>query len=92
MTLRLRARLPRAAPVETPLPSGAPDPSSALLARRSVVFDEAVETPVYGRERLLAGNVIEGPAVVAQMDSTTLVPPGWRAGVDRHANLVLETS
>ncbi len=48
------------------------------------------QTPVYERGALAAGDGIEGPAVVTQLDSTTLVEPGWRAEVDEHGNLVLE--
>ena len=46
--------------------------------------------PVYARERLLAGNSFHGPAIVTQMDSTTLVLPGWQADVDEVGNLILE--
>ncbi len=42
------------------------------------------------RERLRPGQRHDGPVVVAQMDATTLIPPGWRATVDEMANLVLE--
>jgi len=42
------------------------------------------------RARLRPGQRYHGPAVVAQMDATTLIPPGWRATVDEMANLVLE--
>jgi N-methylhydantoinase A len=50
----------------------------------------AVETAFFDRERLLAGNVLDGPALVLQVDSTTVVPPGWRGTVDAWGNLVLE--
>ena len=39
----------------------------------------------------MPGATFAGPAVVVQMDSTTAVPPGWRAEVDASGNLVLET-
>ncbi len=40
-----------------------------------------VDRPVYAREALRPGNRFAGPAIVEQMDATTLVPPGWtRAG------------
>jgi N-methylhydantoinase A len=42
------------------------------------------------RERLRPGQRYDGPALVAQMDATTLIPPGWRATVDEMANLMLE--
>jgi N-methylhydantoinase A len=57
---------------------------------RHVLFDEAdapVETPVYLRELLAAGTRIEGPAVIDQLDSTTLVPPGLEAEVDDWLNI-----
>lgn len=59
-------------------------------ARRLVHFDEAdeaMETPVYDRARLGAGTRVDGPAIVSQLDSTTLVPPGISARVDEFLNI-----
>jgi N-methylhydantoinase A len=59
-------------------------------ASRRVRFDETdapVETPVYVRSELPAGASLDGPAVFEQLDSTTLVPPGWRAEVDDLLNI-----
>jgi N-methylhydantoinase A len=59
-------------------------------ATRRVRFDETdapVDTPVYLRSELPAGAAVEGPAVFEQLDSTTLVPPGWRAEVDDLLNI-----
>src|SRR5690606_15535821 len=42
------------------------------------------------RSSLTAGRLIEGPALVVQSDTATLVPPGWWASVDGLANLLLE--
>lgn len=47
--------------------------------------------PVYDRGRLLAGDGIDGPAVVEQFDSTTLILAGQRAEVDRYGNLMIES-
>jgi N-methylhydantoinase A len=47
------------------------------------------EPSVYDRERLLPGNRIEGPAVIVQFDSTTLVLKGQNAVVDRYFNMLL---
>ncbi|HZO79182.1 MAG TPA: hydantoinase/oxoprolinase family protein [Solirubrobacteraceae bacterium] len=58
--------------------------------RRQVLFDhvdEAVDTPVYDRSKLSAGAEFEGPAVVEQLDSTTVVPPGVVAKVDEWLNI-----
>jgi N-methylhydantoinase A len=57
------------------------------VTRRPVHFDEeddAVETPVYERDALPAGARLEGPAIVQQLDSTIVVPPGVEAEVDEH--------
>ena len=49
--------------------------------------DEAVDTPVYDRSELPAGAEFEGPAVVEQLDSTTVVPPGVEVKVDEWLNI-----
>jgi N-methylhydantoinase A len=46
--------------------------------------------PIYDRDLLLAGNCFSGPALVVEYSSTTVVPPGWEATVDRVGNLVVE--
>ena len=57
---------------------------------RPVHFDAsgtAVDTPLYLRSELPAGAELAGPAIVDQLDSTTVVPPGWRAEVDEWLNI-----
>jgi N-methylhydantoinase A len=76
-------------------PQAATDPSVAIVRRRDVWLPEAggfVATPIHARERLRPGHRFEGPAVIEQMDATTLVPPGMTARVDRWLNLILETA
>ncbi len=46
-------------------------------------------TDFYRRSRLKPGHRIEGPAIVEQSDTTTAIPPGWQARVDRYSNLRL---
>jgi N-methylhydantoinase A len=61
----------------------APEP----LTVRPVKFDEVdepVQTPIFDRNRLPAGTVIDGPAIIDQFDSTTVVPPGVTASVDQY--------
>jgi N-methylhydantoinase A len=68
------------------------DPSAALVGCRQVYMPETqafAEPSVYDRERLLPGNRIEGPAVIVQFDSTTLVLKGQVAVVDRYFNMLL---
>ncbi len=65
-------------------------PLPAPVATRAVRFDgTAHATPIYARADLPAGARLEGPAVIDQLDSTTLVPPGVVAEVDAWLNLVL---
>lgn len=57
---------------------------------RSVYFDELgqrVAAPVYNRDDLHFGTEIEGPAIISQLDSTTVVPPGTTAVIDEWANI-----
>jgi N-methylhydantoinase A len=80
---------------ETPVVAGAvPVPDSFVNASpvtRSVVFGgRAIETPVHARELLGSGSQLSGPAIVAQYDTTTVVPPGWVAWVDERLNLVVK--
>jgi N-methylhydantoinase A len=74
------------------LPRLEPGPAPEPIDRRGVVFDAAegpVETAIHRRERFPAGIELEGPAIVGQVDATTLVPPGWVARVDEHGNLLI---
>jgi N-methylhydantoinase A len=76
-------------------PAARPEPVEARAGERPVYFDEVAEfvvTPIYRRERLLAGHRLDGPAIVEQMDSTTVILPGQHALVDRHANLLIEVA
>ncbi|MDP7345095.1 MAG: hypothetical protein QF767_17425 [Alphaproteobacteria bacterium] len=63
------------------------------VSKRDVVFDEtpnAVKTPVYDRDKLKTGMVVQGPAIIEQLDSTILVPPGLKAEVDPSLTIVIE--
>ena len=51
-----------------------------------------LKTSFYERTELVAGNVIAGPAIITQFDSTTVVPPGFSCKVDRVGNLVITYS
>jgi N-methylhydantoinase A len=62
-------------------------------ATRTVYFDgEAHDTPVYERSQIPAGAAFEGPAVIDQLDTTTLVPPGVKAEVDEWLNIRMEVN
>ena len=62
---------------------------------RKVFFDEAggfVECPIYERDRILPGILIQGPAVLEEPFSTTIVLPGQVAEVDRLQNIIIQRS
>jgi len=67
-----------------------PDSSHAVVDEHAVYFDgEWLPTRIYDRSKLLPGNRIDGPAVVTEFDSTTVVLAGFRAEVDRFLNLII---
>ncbi|MDQ0376008.1 hydantoinase/oxoprolinase family protein [Amycolatopsis thermophila] len=71
---------------------GDADAGGAIRATREVYLPESggfTTTPVYDRKLLRPGHRIEGPAVVEQMDTTTLLLPGDVAVVDELRNLVV---
>jgi N-methylhydantoinase A len=61
------------------------------IGGRSQAMGMAVpwETKLYERDKLEAGDRLEGPAVVFQYDTTTVIPPGWVAAVDGWGNLIV---
>jgi N-methylhydantoinase A len=76
------------------MPRGGKAPlASARRGKRSVYFSElgkAVGTPTFARDELRAGNRIEGPALIEEHASTTVMLPGDRLQVDEFGNLVIE--
>ena len=68
---------------------GRTDPAEARLYVRETIFDDgsAVPTPRYQRSKLLNGDIVNGPALVVQHNSTTLLPPGYRAVVLSHGDM-----
>jgi N-methylhydantoinase A len=53
-------------------------------------FPSGVDTAIYQREKLLAGNVFYGPCIVHQMDSTTVVLPGQVVTVTALGDLLIK--
>jgi N-methylhydantoinase A len=65
---------------------------SAEVGTRDVYFESLggyAATPVYDRAGLEPGMAITGPAIIEQLDSTTVVGPGWSGAIDAHGNLRL---
>jgi len=90
VNLRLALRgvtAPAPAP-PSPAPAGAP----RAAGQRRVHFapDGSVDTAVFERTALRPGQLLEGPAIVEQLDTTTVIGPGDRARVDAAGNLLLD--
>ncbi|MBV9800389.1 MAG: hydantoinase/oxoprolinase family protein [Solirubrobacterales bacterium] len=67
--------------------------ADAVIDTREVHFGEAggwVLAGVYDRTRLFQGASFDGPAIVQEADSTTIVPPRAHVQVDRHRNLIID--
>jgi N-methylhydantoinase A len=78
---------------EPQLPEGEPgegDASDAVVDEHEVYFQgEWLPTRIYDRGKLRAGHRVEGPAIVTEFDSTTVVLAGHAAEVDRYLNLII---
>lgn len=79
-------------PALTEDPYAGEDASKAAVGSRRVYEGGGryEEYTLYDREKLHHGNVIEGPAIIEQMDSTTILSRGQTAVVDRYLNMMLE--
>ena len=75
------------------LATGGPDPSDAFIGRRRVFFKGSgwLECPHYDRVKLLQKNIIRGPAMVCQFDSSVTILPGHMATVGSMGELVIDT-
>ena len=87
VTVRVEARGALPPPIRPTLPPGvgATAYGDALVHWPS----GTVPTPLYDRTALHAGDHFAGPAIVTQLDTTTLVPPGWSATTYESGTLVL---
>jgi len=98
VNLRLKAIGRTAKPRFSRQPLGDPDPGAAFLGYRPTHFAEEdsphtarpIPTALYQRDRLAPGNVVVGPAILFQLDTTTVIPPGWSATVDSWGNLIVK--
>jgi N-methylhydantoinase A len=75
----------------TELPEGGED-AGAALSRTSDTFwyeGKNYRANIYDRLKLACGNKIQGPAIVAEMDSTTVILPGYTGIVDRFGNILI---
>ncbi len=90
VNLRLRMSAP-AEPYSPPFSDPvAGDAASACCGQRDIYFDgEFVPSRLYRRDKLVPGYIIQGPAMITEYTSATVLPPGCTARVDGYGNLIL---
>jgi N-methylhydantoinase A len=72
------------------LAEGEADVSAAIVETTTIFVDGADTTAhIYARAQLRAGNRIMGPAIVTEMDSTSLILPGHWGDIDQHGNMLI---
>ena len=81
----------RVPPVELPkfAPTGAPLAGAIREMRIARFNGQSMECPVYQRELLDVGAVFSGPAIVDQLDCTSVIPPGQHVRVDEYRNMII---
>lgn len=90
VTVRATASGPRPDVAAATIVEGGIDPAEALSTTTEIWVDGAlVQANVYDRQRLKAGNVVRGPAIITEMDSTTLVLPDHAATVHHSGSLLI---
>ena len=69
---------------------GGPDAKAAVVGRQQSYMDgKKVTALVYDRAKLKAGNKVKGPAIVMEMDSTSVILPKHHGRVDKHGNILI---
>ncbi|MCY3606115.1 MAG: hydantoinase/oxoprolinase family protein [Gammaproteobacteria bacterium] len=72
---------------------GDASPAAAEMVTHEIYVDGGMqEAMLYDRSKLKAGNVINGPAIVLEMDSTTLILPAHEGQVDEYGNILITPS
>jgi len=92
VTYRLTASAPVTGATNATRAESAAAPGPAQIQTRRVHFRESggfVECPIYDRTRINASQAIPGPAILEQMDTTTVVLPGQTARAQANGNLLL---
>jgi N-methylhydantoinase A len=89
VTLHVEATGELQAPAWPPVEGGG-DAAQAVIGEQPVHFAEGtLTTPIYDRNRLAAGAIVDGPAIFVQLDTTTLMLPGQVAQVHAFGSLII---
>jgi len=70
--------------------NGRGEPTNAVTSTTKIYFEgKNRKANIYDRSKLLAGHKISGPAIVEEMDSTTLILPDHQGTVDTYGNILI---
>ena len=90
LNFRVKATARKASFKIEEIPRGEKNAEGAFKRKRNCTFDgKTFDTPIYDGEKLLAANVIPGPAIIEEKTTTVVVPPSFECSVDRFKNYVL---
>ena len=93
VTLRVTASGQLDSPRAASSPQEWKPPRAALTGQRPVYFDDAVgfiPCDIYDRAKLAPGSILEGPAILENVDSTVVIDPGWLARIDGYGNCIMQ--
>ena len=92
VTARIRAvSRTKKPPLDSSANTGNGGPSSLEPAKQKMVFDgNPVDAPVIRRNNLSPGETTQGPALIIEYSTTTVIPPDWKLTVDDWHNLIIE--
>ncbi len=92
VNLRLRARgIPKKPEFEEMECRSETVRKDAVLGIKDVVFDSKMhKTKIISRDKLMCGNVVEGPAIIVEYSSTIVLPPDSVAIIDKFGNLIID--
>jgi N-methylhydantoinase A len=91
--LRIEVEVPQYLPQGASQAACSEPPAAACVGQRLAWFRREStprHTSIWRRDQLTNGNTLSGPAIVEQVDATTVVPPDWSATIDGYGNLLLE--
>jgi N-methylhydantoinase A len=90
LTLRLKASTPSAPFALPQVNKASGDAAGALKRRRACRFNgRDIDTPVYDGEKILAGHIISGPAIIEETTTTVVIPETYVCSVDKYKNYIL---
>jgi N-methylhydantoinase A len=90
VTLRAAVRGKGITLVRPKVPKGDASPKAAAVGTQAAYMDaRKVTATVYERSKLAAGNIVSGPAIVMEMDSTTVILPAHHGLVDDIGNILI---